>query len=139
MLVREVMQDGCKCCGADDSIETVARLMAIADIGALPVTNEGQLAGIVTDRDLVVRGLAVHEEFRSLTASDVMTEQVYYCFDDEHCARVAEHMAKLQVRRMPVVTRDKALVGLVSLGDLARGEELPAATEALQGISADRA
>ena len=135
MQIRDVMTKGCTYCEATDGITSIARKMAADDIGVMPVAKDNRMIGMVTDRDLVVRGLAVQDEVSSLKARDVMTDAVYYCFDDQDCAEVARNMGEMQVRRMPVVTREKELVGLVSLGDLATGGETKAAAEALHGVS----
>ena len=136
MLVKEVMTPDCVYCDARDDIVSVARIMAKNGYGVVPVAKDEKLVGIVTDRDLVVRGMAIHDEFPSMTAGEIMTDAVYYCFEDQHCAEVALNMAEMQVRRLPVVNRDKRLVGLVSLGDLARSGEEVAAAHALEGTSA---
>lgn len=139
MLIKEVMHTGCHYCNADDDIVSVARIMAKQGVGTVPVAKDDKLVGMLTDRDIVLRGIAVNDEFANLKAGEVMSDQVYYCFDDQHCSEVAQNMADLQVRRMPVVTRDKELVGLVSLGDFARSNEKQAAEEALQGVTRVRA
>ena len=135
MLIKEVMHPGCHYCDADDDIVSVARIMAQNGVGSVPVAKNEKLVGMLTDRDIVVRGLAVYDEFANLKAGEVMSDQVFYCFDDQHCSEVASNMAELQVRRMPVVTRDKELVGLVSLGDFARNDETLAVEETLKGVS----
>lgn len=105
------------------------------DLGIVPVAEQEKLVGIVTDRDLAVRGVANGADLNSTSVSDLMTDQVYYCFDDQECEQVAANMAEMQVRRMPVVNRDKQLVGVVSLGDLVNAGANEAAQTALQGVS----
>jgi CBS domain-containing protein len=129
------MTPECIHCEVDDIVVSVARIMAVNDIGVVPVAKENKLVGMISDRDIVVRALAVHDDLSSLTAGEVMTDAVYYCYDDQHCADVARYMAQMQVRRMPVVTRDEDLVGLVSLGDIASHVDTGAAKDVFQGVS----
>ena len=100
-----------------DTIQEAARLMCEIDAGVLPVSNEERLVGMITDRDITVRAVA-----RGLgpdcRVSDVMSREVLYCFDDEDVDDVLRNMADIKVRRLPVVTRDKRLVGIVSMADL---------------------
>jgi CBS domain-containing protein len=95
-----------------------AKLMAAADAGALPVGENDRLVGVITDRDIAIRAVA-----RNLPPTtpirDVMSKEVLYCFEDEDIAHVAENMGEQQIRRLPVLDRDKRLVGIISLGDIA--------------------
>lgn len=104
------------------------------NIGSLPVADGDRLVGYVTDRDIVVRGLA---EGRSAGTHihDVMTDRVLYCFEDEDVEDVASNMAHNQVRRLPVLNRDKRLVGIVALGDIATKGDEESAEDALEGVS----
>lgn len=109
-------------------------MMAEMDAGSLPVADDQRLVGMLTDRDIAVRAVA-----RGLgpdaPASDVMTHEVKYCFDDEELDHIADNMAEQQIRRLPVVDRDKRLVGILSLGDMARTRDWEPAGHALSGIS----
>lgn len=135
MLIKDVMTPDCRYCNSDTTLADVARMMADDDIGAVPVGRDEKLIGMVTDRDLVVRGLARGADPAQTPVSEIMAAPVLYCHEDQDCADVARNMAENQVRRLPVVTRDKRLSGVVSLGDLARGQEVRAATHALEGIA----
>ena len=135
MQVRDVMSRDCRWCTPSATVNEAARLMAQNDFGSLAVAENDKLVGMVTDRDIVVRGLADGKEPNSASLREVMTDKVYYCFEDQSCDDVAANMAQMQVRRLPVVTRDKKLVGMVSLGDLARKTQSHEAEEALKGIS----
>ena len=116
------------------TIQEAARRMRDDNIGSLPVAEGDRLVGYVTDRDLVVRGLA--QGFSADThVHDVMTDQVLYCFEDEDVEEVAVNMADNQVRRLPVLSREKRLVGIVALGDLATKGDAAAAEDALEGVS----
>jgi CBS domain-containing protein len=138
MLVSEVMTQGCKYCSSSDSLAAAAKLMASQDIGVVPVAENDKLIGMVTDRDIVVRGVASDLDLGKLRVTELMTDKVYYCFDDQNCSDVADNMAELQVRRLPVVDREKNLVGIVSLGDLASQGAANKAKKALLGVSTDQ-
>jgi CBS domain-containing protein len=134
MLVRDIMTRDVQLLAPHDTVQAAARHMRDDDIGSLPVADGDRLVGYVTDRDLVVRGLA-----EGLPADthihDVMTGEVLYCFEDEDVEDVAANMAHNQVRRLPVISRDKRLVGIVALGDLATKASDAPAEDALEGVS----
>jgi CBS domain-containing protein len=104
------------------------------DVGALPVSEEDRLVGMITDRDIAVRGVAAGKT-PNAKVRDVMTPEIKYCFDDQELDEIAANMADIQVRRLPVVDRDKRLVGILSLGDIAVSDDSDCAVEALSGIS----
>jgi CBS domain-containing protein len=114
-----------------------ARKMREADVGALPVGENDRLIGMVTDRDIALRAVAGDRPAENTSVRDVMSEGIYYCFEDDPLHRAGELMAEHQVHRLPVLNRDKRLVGIVAMADLARNgqEGLAAAVTALQGIS----
>jgi CBS domain-containing protein len=134
MKVSDVMTSNVRLVSPDETISEAARLMADVDAGVMPVGENDRLVGMITDRDIAVRaiakGLGPDTKIR-----DVMTDDVCYCFEDEDVDHVASNMADLQVRRLPVVNRQKRLVGIVSLGDIAVMDGPDAAGEALCGIS----
>ncbi len=133
MQVADAMTRQVQVVSPSQSIVDAARQMAEADIGSLPVADNDRLVGMVTDRDLVVRGLAKGKSVDS-TVSDVMSTEIKYCYEDDDLESVAQNMGDLQIRRLPVVNRDKRLVGIVTLGDLA-GTDEGAASEALSQIT----
>ena len=134
MLVRDIMTRDVRLLSPHDSLMQAARRMRDDNIGSLPVAEGDRLVGYVTDRDLVVRGLA--EGFAPDThVHDVMTDRVLYCFEDEEVEDVALNMAHNQVRRLPVLSREKRLVGIVALGDLATKAPDRTAEDALEGVS----
>ena len=138
MRVSEIMSTDVKLLSLNDTIQQAAYHMRDEDIGSLPVGSGDRLVGYVTDRDLVVRALAAGLP-PSTPVSEIMTERLLYCFEDEDIEAVTENMAKNQVRRLPVLTREKRLCGIVSLGDLAtRSDEDEAAEAALTEISEPR-
>lgn len=104
------------------------------DAGSMPVSDNDRLVGMITDRDIAIRGIAMGKG-PDAKVRDVMSSEVKYCFDDEEVDDVLQNMGDLQVRRLPVLNRDKRLVGIMSLGDLATNGETVHAGEALSGIS----
>jgi CBS domain-containing protein len=104
------------------------------DIGAVPVANDDKLIGMVTDRDIVTRGLAQSADLTRIRARDVMSPKVLYCFENDTVADVLVNMREQQIRRLPVVNSEKRLVGVISIGDLSQSEAQRAG-DALRGIS----
>ncbi len=134
MQVRELMTRDVRLLGPNDTIRNAARQMRDDDIGSLPIADGDRLVGYITDRDIVVRALAEGRD-ADTPVREVMTERVLYCFEDETIEDVAANMAHNQVRRLPVLTREKRLVGIVALGDIAtQGSDEPA-EDALEGVS----
>jgi CBS domain-containing protein len=134
MQVQDVMSRDVIVVNPWESLKTAARRMADLDVGALPVGDNDQLIGMVTDRDMVIRGLAIGKG-PTAKVGDVMTPDIKYCFQDQEVDEVATNMADIQVRRLPVVDRNKRLVGILALGDIATCEDGGRAAEALSGIS----
>jgi CBS domain-containing protein len=106
----------------NQTICLAASLMAEIDTGALPVSENDRLVGMITDRDIVIRAVAQGRSADTKVA-DVMSKEVLYCFDTDDLDDVSRNMGKAQVRRLPVINAEKRLVGIVSLGDLARSED----------------
>lgn len=134
MQVQELMTRDVAIISAWDNIRAAARRMAELDVGVLPVGDEDRLVGMITDRDIVVRGVA---EGKDVTArvKEVMTPGVKYCFQDQEIDEISANMADIQVRRLLVLDRDKRLVGILSLGDMTACGEADCVAEALSGIS----
>ena len=122
MRVSEAMTRDVRVANPGQSIREVARMMDEIDAGALPVGEDDRLVGMITDRDIAVRAVA-QGKGPDTPVREVMSREVKYCYDDEDLEHVAENMGELQVRRLPVVNRDKRLVGIVALGDIARSED----------------
>jgi CBS domain-containing protein len=131
MQIKAIMTPEVHLIDPETSIRAVAQKMR-DDVGAVPVAEHDRLVGMVTDRDIVLRAVAEGGDMGSYTARQVMSPNVLYCFDDQ--SRRCE-MKENQVRRLPVLNRDKRLVGMVSLGDLAQHSTAEQAGEALKGIS----
>jgi len=106
----------------NQTIREAASLMADIDAGALPVGDNDRLVGMITDRDIAVRAVAQGRSADTKVA-DVMSKEMLYCFDTDDIDDVARNMGKAQVRRLPVLNRDKRMVGIISLGDLARNDD----------------
>lgn len=134
MKIRECMSTDVRIARPDDTLETVAQAMAEIDAGVMPVSDDDRLVGMITDRDIAVRGVAQGLGPEDLV-SDVMSKDVKYCFEDETVEQVLNNMGDIQLRRLPVLNRDKRLVGIVSLGDLAKTDVRAKAGTALGDIS----
>ena len=140
MLINEVMSHTVRLASPNDTIQRAAQLMAEADAGALPVSENDRLVGMVTDRDIAIRGDARGCDPTTTTVREVMTQEpIKYCYEDEDIEHVARNMAQLQVRRLPVLNREKRLVGIVSLSDLSKRSDASAAGDALRGVSSQSA
>ena len=135
MKVRESMTRDVLVAHPDQSVAEVARLMVERDIGVLPVGENDRLVGMLTDRDIAVRVVA-EGKGPETKVSEAMSREVLYCYDDDDLNTVAGNMADLQVRRLPVVNRDKRLVGIVSIGDVAICEGATMTGRAVASISA---
>jgi len=132
--VSDVMTRGVRALSPRDSVVKAAQAMQELDVGAIAVCNDERLVGIVTDRDLVVRGLA-HACDASTPIDQVMSRQPLWCFENQPIDDVIAYMRKSQVRRVPVIDAENHLVGMVSLGDLAVKNDEQIAGQALRSIS----
>ncbi|MGK9050731.1 CBS domain-containing protein [Neorhizobium petrolearium] len=121
MKVSEIMSRDVQIANPQQTIAEIARKMADQEIGFMPVGDGDRLVGSITDRDMVVRGLA-DGLAGDAKVREVMTRDVKYCFEDDDVDDVARNMGQVQVRRLPVVNRDKRLTGVISLGDAALAE-----------------
>jgi CBS domain-containing protein len=133
--VKDVMTSGVRTLGPKDTLVLAAQAMEELDVGSLPVCDGQRILGMVTDRDIVVRGVAQDLAPGETRLEDVMSAQVEWVFEDEGLAEVAAKMQQLQIRRLPVLDRDKRLVGILSLGDLAAKGDVQQAGAALADIS----
>jgi CBS domain-containing protein len=137
MRVHDVMTQGVECVKPSDSIAAAAQRMRDLDVGVLPVCgDDDQLKGMITDRDITVRAVAECCDPSSTCVADMMTPSIIYCFEDQKIDEAARLMEENQIRRLPVMNREKQLVGIVSLGDIAvkTGDELLVG-EALEVVS----
>lgn len=135
MRVQESMTKDVRIADPNQPISAAAKMMAECDCGALPVAENERLAGMITDRDIAVRAVAKGKGPET-PIREVMSEGICYCFEDQDISEVAANMADIQVRRLPVLNREKRLVGILSLGDIALCEgEAQDCAQALSGIS----
>lgn len=118
MLVNQAMTGDVTIVNPNQSIREAARLMADLDVGTLPVGTNDRLVGMITDRDIAVRAIAAGKSPDTRVA-EVMTAEVKYCFEDDTLSSISKNMADIKVRRLPVLNKDKRLVGILSLGDIA--------------------
>jgi CBS domain-containing protein len=121
MKVKDAMHKGVDWVNPDTPIAEIAKLMREHDIGCIPIGEDDKLVGMVTDRDIVCKGVAngKFDASRAL-ARDVMTEGIHCCREDDDLAKAVHHMEALQVRRLPVINKNKRMVGMISLGDVGR-------------------
>lgn len=135
MKIRDAMTRDVRMIRPDQTLREAAHLMAELDIGAVPVEENDRLIGMITDRDIAVRAVA-EGKGADTRVREVMTNEIKYCYEDQDIDEVTRNMGEQRLRRLPVMNRDKRLVGILSLGDLAleaAGQD--EAGEALSGIS----
>ncbi len=135
MKLREIMSDHVEVIHPDDSLQTAAEKMRDRDIGFLPVCDDERLIGVLTDRDLITRALADGLESKAILGRDLMTSPALYCFDDQSIDEAAKLMHDNQIRRLVVLSRDKQMVGVISLGDLAMTASDKLTGDVLQSVS----
>jgi CBS domain-containing protein len=137
MKVREVMHKGVEWVAPDTPIAELARLMRTRDIGAVPIGENDRLIGMVTDRDIVCKGVARDGfDLQRTTARDVMTPGIHCCREDDDLAKAVKHMEGLNVRRLPVINKSKRMVGILSLGDISHSAPNDLLTECVKSVSA---
>jgi CBS domain-containing protein len=119
MKVKEVMHPKAKVININHTVEEAAKLMEHQDCGSIPVENNEKMVGMITDRDIVIRVVAHGKDPRSTKVRDIMSEGINYCFEEDDIKVASKKMTSRQHRRLPVVNKDKKLVGMVSLGDIA--------------------
>ena len=119
MKVKEAMHKGVEWVGPATPVTELAKLMCTNNIGAIPIGENDRLIGMVTDRDIVCKGLAQDSfDASSTTARDVMTPGIHCCREDDDLAKAVRHMEMLEVRRLPVINKGKRMVGMLALGDV---------------------
>ena len=134
MKIKDVMTTDVVVAGPEQTIADAARMMARCDAGALPVGEDDRLVGMITDRDIAIRAVA-RDLPPDTPVRECMSKEVLYCFQDEDVEHVADNMGEQKVRRLPVLDREKRLVGIVSLGDLARHSKPKTSGQAIAAIS----
>lgn len=134
MKIRDVMTSDVRTIEPSATIREAAQAMAEIDAGVLPVADNDRLVGMITDRDIAIRAVAAGRDANT-PVREAMSPEIKYCFEDDDVEEICENMADQQLRRLPVVDRDKNLVGIISLSDLAQQSDSDAAGEALEGIT----
>ena len=132
--VNDVMTREVHLANPEQTIRDAAAAMAQEDIGSLPVGENDKLIGMITDRDIVLRAIANGRDANT-PIREIMTTDIKYCYDDDSIDAVAKNMADLGVRRLPVVNRDKRLVGIVALSNVADSGDKRATTTLLDGVA----
>ncbi len=136
MKVKEAMHKGVEWVAPSTPVPELARLMRKHDIGAIPVGDNDKLIGMVTDRDIVCRGLANGKDVSKLTARDVMTANIVWCHADEDLDDATRIMEDKKIRRLPVIDTNKRMVGMLSLGDISHSAKSKLSGEVLHAVSA---
>jgi CBS domain-containing protein len=136
MKVKDVMHKGVEWVGPDTPVTEIAKLMLKYDIGAIPIGENDRLIGMVTDRDIVCKGLAKDGfDPERATARDVMSEGIHCCREDDDLAKAVRHLETLQIRRLPVINKSKRMVGILSLGDVSRAAPDPLLSECVKSVA----
>jgi len=137
MKVKDAMHKGVDWVSPDTPVNELAKLMRDHDVGAIPIGENDRLVGMVTDRDIVCKGLA-QDDFDALstTARDVMTAEIHCCRDDDDLAKAVRHMDELKVRRLPVINKSRRMVGILSLGDVSHSASAELLMECIKSVSA---
>ena len=135
MKLKEIMSTEVEIVRSDASIQEAAEKMASLDVGALPVCEGSRLIGMITDRDITVRATAAGRDPKTTLVSDCLSSELVYGFEDQDLDEAQALMEQKQIRRLPVLSRDKALVEIVALADLATKVSAAKAGQATQAIS----
>lgn len=136
MKVRDAMHKDVKWQSPDTPLAELAKIMKQEDIGAIPIGENDRLVGMVTDRDITIRGLADGADLSSATARDVMTKGVVYCMEDEDVEDAVRVMEDKKLRRLPVLNSRKRMVGMLSLGDVTHAASQSLGGELAKAVSA---
>ncbi len=139
MKVKQIMHKGVAWVTPETSLVQAARTMKRKDIGAIPVGKNDRLIGMVTDRDIVCRGLANSGGRKSLSVGDVMSKGIVYCRADDDIGKALRTMKNRKIRRLPVINQKKRMVGILSLGDVARKVAKSQCADVVRAVSAHHA
>jgi CBS domain-containing protein len=135
MKVKKIMHKGVEWVSPDTSVAALAKKMKKYDVGALPVGENDRLIGMVTDRDIAVRGVANGKDVSQLTARDVMTKGIIWCRADSSAKKAARLMESKKIRRLPVIDKNKRMIGMLSLGDISRTASQRTAAKLVKAVS----
>jgi CBS domain-containing protein len=137
MKVKGAMHKGVDWVSPDTPVTELAKLMRDHDVGAIPIGENDRLVGMVTDRDIVCKGLAQDNfDARGARAYDVMTAEIHCCREDDDLAKAVRHMEELKVRRLPVINKNKRMIGMLSLGDVSNSAPVELLSECIKSVSA---
>jgi CBS domain-containing protein len=137
MKVKDAMHKGVEWVGPETPIAELARLMRDQDVGSIPIGENDRLVGMVTDRDIVCKGLAEDGfDARKATARDVMTAGIHCCREDDDLAKAVRHMEDLKVRRLPVINKKMRMVGMLSVGDVGQSAPIELVSDYVRSVSA---
>ena len=136
MQLREIMTRDVEVVSLEARVQEAAKKMKELDVGVIPVCDGRRLRGLVTDRDIAVRLAAEGRNPTETLVSEIMSKEIFYCFEDQEIEEAASVMEAGQIRRLPILDKDKQLVGIVSLGDISvRSNDMDSAAEVLQEVS----
>ena len=135
MKVKDCMHRGVAWVAPETSIKQLAQMMRDEDIGSIPIGNNDRLVGMVTDRDIVCRGVAAAGDCNDLTAGDVMSKPIVYCRADEDVEDALRIMERNKIRRLPVIDENKRLCGMLSLGDISEGAGRELTGEVMRAVA----
>jgi CBS domain-containing protein len=136
MKVKDAMHQGCEWVSPDTKVTEIAQRMRKSDIGSVPVGENDKLVGMVTDRDICCKGVANGRDVEKLTARDVMTTGIVWCRDSDDVQDAADLMESRQIRRLPVIDKNKRMIGMLSLGDISHAAAPKLTAEVTKAVSA---
>ena len=137
MKVKDAMHKGVDWVSPETPVTELAKLMCERDIGALAIGENDRLIGMVTDRDIVCKGLAQSSfDATRMTAREVMTPGIHCCREDDDLAKAVRHMEALKVRRLPVINKSRRMVGILSVGDVSHSAPGDLLSECVKSVSA---
>jgi CBS domain-containing protein len=135
MKIREIMTPDAQCVGPEETLVDAAALMRQLDVGVLPVCHQGDVVGMITDRDIAIRAVADARPPATTRVREIMSPGTVFVYEDQDVDEVVEVLEKHQIRRAPVMSRERRLVGIVSLGDIAVDASAALSGEALKCVS----
>lgn len=136
MVIKDIMNQQTQLIGTDTTVKEAAEKMENTGVGFLPVGDNDELKGTLTDRDIVLKAIAKGKNPEQTRVQDILSPSLLYCREDQDVEEVARNMNEQQVRRMPIVNADKRMVGVVSIGDMAQHLSPETAGQVLRGVTA---
>jgi CBS domain-containing protein len=135
--VKDAMHKGVDWVSPETPVTELAKLMRDRDVGSIPIGEKDRLIGMVTDRDIVCKGLAEDAfDGRTATARDVMTDGIHCCREDDDLAKAIRHMEELKIRRLPVINKNMRMVGILSVGDVGQSAPVELLSDYVKSVSA---